>query len=80
MKQPAYPTAVREMPAEERPRERLANLGPEALRDAELIAVLFRSYFQPFIVMAAIPYALVGAIFGHLIMGFNISLISLLRM
>lgn len=36
-------SAVREMPFEERPRERLARLGPEALRDAELLAVLFRS-------------------------------------
>lgn len=35
--------AVREMPEEERPRERLSRLGPEALRDAELIAVLFRT-------------------------------------
>ncbi len=40
---PQYPTAVREMPTEDRPRERLARLGPEALRDAELVAVLFRT-------------------------------------
>ncbi len=40
---PRYPTAVREMPEEDRPRERLARLGPEALRDAELIAVVFRT-------------------------------------
>lgn len=40
---PRYPTGVREMPEEDRPRERLARLGPEALRDAELIAVLFRT-------------------------------------
>ncbi|MCC6488046.1 MAG: DNA repair protein RadC [Candidatus Hydrogenedentes bacterium] len=39
----AVSTAVRELPPEERPRERLAQLGPEALRDAELIAVLFRT-------------------------------------
>lgn len=38
-----FSTSVREMPAEERPRERLARLGPEALKDAELIAILFRS-------------------------------------
>ncbi|MBI1320416.1 MAG: DNA repair protein RadC [Candidatus Hydrogenedens sp.] len=36
-------TAVREMPAQERPRERLENVGAEALRDAELLAVLFRT-------------------------------------
>ncbi|HEO70965.1 MAG TPA: hypothetical protein ENN80_06840, partial [Candidatus Hydrogenedentes bacterium] len=38
-----YSSAVREMPEEDRPRERLARLGPEALRDAELLAVLFRT-------------------------------------
>lgn len=40
---PPYSSAVREMPEEDRPRERLIRLGPEALRDAELIAVLFRT-------------------------------------
>ena len=43
MKKAAHSSAVRELPPEERPRERLANLGPEALRDAELLAVLFRT-------------------------------------
>ena len=38
-----YSTALREMPEEERPRERLARLGAIALRDAELLAVLFRT-------------------------------------
>lgn len=38
-----YTSAVREMPEEDRPRERLSRLGPEALRDAELIAVLLRT-------------------------------------
>lgn len=38
-----YSSAMREMPPEERPRERLEQLGPEALRDAELLAVLFRT-------------------------------------
>jgi len=38
-----YSTCVREMPEEDRPRERLLRLGPEALRDAELLAVLFRT-------------------------------------
>ncbi|MFO7976010.1 MAG: DNA repair protein RadC [Candidatus Hydrogenedentota bacterium] len=43
MTQKLYSTAVREMPEEERPRERLARLGAIALRDAELLAVLFRT-------------------------------------
>lgn len=38
-----YSTGVREMPEQERPRERLARVGPEALRDAELLAILFRT-------------------------------------
>lgn len=36
-------TGMREMPSEERPRERLTRLGAEALRDAELIAILLRT-------------------------------------
>lgn len=43
MKAPVHSTAVSQMPAEERPRERLTRLGPEALRDAELLAILFRA-------------------------------------
>jgi DNA repair protein RadC len=43
MKTRPYRSAVREMPEEDRPRERLVKLGPEALRDAELLAVLFRT-------------------------------------
>lgn len=35
--------ALRDMPEEERPRERLVRVGAEALRDAELLAVLFRT-------------------------------------
>ncbi|MBU2551360.1 MAG: efflux RND transporter permease subunit [Proteobacteria bacterium] len=43
-----------------------------------LLAVPFRSFGQPLIVMFAIPFGIVGAIAGHLFMGFNISLVSLL--
>jgi multidrug efflux pump subunit AcrB len=45
-----------------------------------LLAIPFRSFSQPFIVMAAIPFGFVGAMAGHLIMGFNISLLSLFGM
>jgi multidrug efflux pump subunit AcrB len=41
-----------------------------------LLAVLFRSYLQPAIVMAAIPFGIVGAVVGHLIMGYSLSLVS----
>lgn len=43
---PHYPTAVREMPREERPRERLEQTGASSLRDAELLAILFRTGTQ----------------------------------
>ncbi|MFW5901506.1 MAG: efflux RND transporter permease subunit, partial [Thermodesulfobacteriota bacterium] len=42
-----------------------------------LLAVPFKSFSQPFIVMTAIPFGVVGAVLGHLKMGFNISVISL---
>ena len=45
-----------------------------------LLAIPFKSFTQPFIVMAAIPFGLVGALLGHLIMGLNISLLSLCGM
>ena len=43
-----------------------------------LLALQFRSYLQPFIIMAAIPFGLVGAVLGHLLLGYNLSIISVL--
>ena len=43
-----------------------------------LLAVPFKSYLQPLIVMLAIPFGIVGAIVGHLIMGYSLSLISMM--
>lgn len=43
-----------------------------------LLAIPFRSYAQPAIVMVAIPFGIVGAILGHQIMGYNLSVISLM--
>jgi multidrug efflux pump subunit AcrB len=42
-----------------------------------LLAIPFRSYSQPLIIMSAIPFGIVGAIAGHLIMGFNLSILSM---
>lgn len=42
-----------------------------------LLAVQFKSYIQPMIVMSAIPFGLVGATIGHLILGFNLSFLSM---
>ncbi len=41
-----------------------------------LLAIPFKSFLQPFAVMSAIPFGIVGAIIGHLILGYNLSLIS----
>ena len=45
-----------------------------------LLAIPFRSFTQPFVVMMAIPFGFVGAMAGHLIMGFNLSILSLFGM
>ncbi|MEO1227425.1 MAG: efflux RND transporter permease subunit [Myxococcota bacterium] len=43
-----------------------------------LLAIPFRSYLQPVVVMSAIPFGLIGAVGGHLIMGYDLSLISIM--
>jgi multidrug efflux pump subunit AcrB len=45
-----------------------------------LLAIPFRSYIQPVIVMSAIPFGAVGAILGHLLMGYHLSMISVMGM
>jgi multidrug efflux pump subunit AcrB len=45
-----------------------------------LLAIPFRSYSQPLIIMSAIPFGLVGAVFGHLLMGLNMTMLSLFGM
>ena len=42
-----------------------------------VLTVEFRSYFQPLLIMAIIPFGLIGAVWGHAVMGFNISLMSM---
>ncbi len=43
-----------------------------------LLAIPFRSFSQPFVVMSAIPFGMVGAVLGHLLLGYNLSFISTL--
>ena len=43
-----------------------------------LLAIPFRSYSQPMVVMLAIPFGVVGAVLGHLIMGYSLSLMSMM--
>lgn len=41
-----------------------------------MLAIVFKSYIQPLIVLTVIPFGVFGAIMGHLIMGMNLSLLS----
>ncbi|MEH6812165.1 MAG: efflux RND transporter permease subunit, partial [Motiliproteus sp.] len=45
-----------------------------------LLAIPFKSYVQPFIVMSVIPFGVVGAIIGHWVMGMNLTIMSLMGM
>ena len=42
-----------------------------------LMAIPFRSYIQPLIIMAAIPFGFVGAVWGHVLMGYDLSIMSM---
>jgi multidrug efflux pump subunit AcrB len=43
-----------------------------------VLSFQFRSYVEPVIVMLSIPLAFIGVVLGHLIMGYNISMPSLI--
>ena len=42
-----------------------------------LMAIPLRSYIQPLLIMGVIPFGIVGAVFGHLVLGEAISMISI---
>ena len=42
-----------------------------------LLALVFRSYIQPIVVMSAIPLGLIGAVSGHYIMGIPLTILSI---
>ena len=45
-----------------------------------LLAIPFKSYSQPLIVMSIIPFGMIGAVAGHWIMGMELTIMSLLGM
>jgi multidrug efflux pump subunit AcrB len=67
--------------AEER-QESFADLSIGAMLALVLIYIIlawvFESYAKPFAVMAIIPFGIVGAILGHLVMGINLTIISMI--
>lgn len=43
-----------------------------------LMAIAFRSYWQPLIILTAIPFGFVGAVLGHMVMQETVSIMSML--
>jgi multidrug efflux pump subunit AcrB len=43
-----------------------------------LLAIAFRDYVQPLIVLVAIPFGMVGALIGHIVLGYDLSLVSVM--
>ena len=62
--------------------ESLADIGAGAIIGLIAIYVVlawvFASFSRPMIVMAIIPFGFVGAVFGHLLLGFNLTIFSLI--
>ncbi len=45
-----------------------------------LLAIAFHSYSQPLLIMAIIPFGAVGAVLGHMLLGYGLSVVSLMGM
>ena len=43
-----------------------------------ILAALFKSILDPFVIMLAIPFAIVGVIIGHMIFGYNLQFLSMI--
>ncbi len=42
-----------------------------------ILGAQLRSYVQPFVIMSAIPFGVIGAVLGHLLLGYDLTFISL---
>jgi multidrug efflux pump subunit AcrB len=56
----------------------LTYMGLSMLIIYALMAIPFRSYWQPILVLTAVPFGIMGAIFGHLILNWQVSMFSLM--
>jgi multidrug efflux pump subunit AcrB len=45
-----------------------------------IIATIFRSYMQPLVIMVTVPFGLIGAVFGHVLLGYDLSMMSMFGM
>jgi multidrug efflux pump subunit AcrB len=42
-----------------------------------IIATMFRSYAQTFVIIFAVPFGIIGAVFGHILLGYDLTMMSL---
>jgi multidrug efflux pump subunit AcrB len=45
-----------------------------------IVATIFRSYVQPLIIMVTVPFGIIGAVFGHILLGYQLSMMSFFGM
>ncbi len=45
-----------------------------------IIATIFRSYIQPLVILFTVPFGIIGAVFGHLVLGYDLSMMSMFGM
>jgi len=66
---------------EEQRQESFSDLGAAFLLSLvaiyALLAIPFKSYTQPLVIMAAIPFGLVGALVGHMLLGIPLGILSI---
>jgi multidrug efflux pump subunit AcrB len=43
-----------------------------------LLTMHYNSYIQPFLILSVIPFSFIGAIWGHILLGYDLSIISVL--
>ncbi|MEM7690168.1 MAG: efflux RND transporter permease subunit [Pseudomonadota bacterium] len=77
-----YPTLQYQFGGEqEEQQESFADLGTAFIMALiviyALLAIPFKSYTQPFVIMAAIPFGMVGGLFAHLLLGLPLGILSL---
>ena len=42
-----------------------------------ILSIPLKSYIQPIIIMSVIPFGIIGAIFGHILLGYDLNLVSM---
>jgi multidrug efflux pump subunit AcrB len=75
-----YETSGRQQERDEAMSVLLSGMAIAILVMFSLMAIAFRSYAQPFLIIASIPFGLLGALGGHILMGYNLSMVSFMGM